>query len=72
MQAGEWMGRGGRAGSLRRAREDGAGRNEPLGWADESERSDTSGVSEGTAGELLRGLRGQRASAAAWMGGRGK
>ena len=56
MQAGEWMGRGGRAGSLRRAREDGAGRSEPLGWADESERSDTSGVSEGTAGELLRGL----------------
>ena len=52
----EWMGRGGRAGSLRRAREDGAGRSEPLGWADESERSDTSGVSEGTAGELLRGL----------------
>ena len=58
MQAGEWMGRGGRAGSLRRAREDGVGRSEPgpLGWADESERSDTSGVSEGTAGELRRGL----------------
>ena len=56
MQAGEKMGRGGRTGSLRRAREDGAGRSEPLGWADESERSDTSGVSEGTAGELRRGL----------------
>ena len=53
MQAGEWMGRGGRAGTLRRAREDGAGRSEPLGWADESERSDTSGVSEG---EQRRGL----------------
>ena len=49
-------GAGRRAGSLRRAREDGAGRSEPLGWADESERSDTSGVSEGTAGELRRGL----------------
>ena len=56
MQAGEWMGRGGRAGSLRRAREDGAGRSEPLGWADESERSDTSGVSEGAAGEQRCGL----------------
>ena len=56
MQAGEWMGRGGRAGSLRRAREDGAGHSEPLGWADESKRNDTSGVSEGTAGELRRGL----------------
>ena len=56
MQAGEWMARGGRAGSLRRAREDGAGRSEPLGWVVESKRSDTSRVSEGTAGELRRGL----------------
>jgi hypothetical protein len=39
-----------------RAREDGAGRSEPLGWADESERSDTSGVSEEAAGEQRCGL----------------
>ena len=70
MQAGEWMGRGGRAGSLRRAREDGAGRSEPLGWADESERSDTSGVSEGTAGELRRWVRSSvQAQRRGWAGG---
>ena len=57
-------------------REDGAGRSEPLDWADEIERSDTSGVSEGAAGEQrcwLARLKWVRSSVQAqrrrWAGG---
>ncbi len=62
------------------ARGDGAGRSGPLGWADESERSNAmlvqSLVNEGIAGEQQRWLATevstqQRASAAARIGRRG-